>query len=39
MASDADDWRARLVDVFANNLARFRAGQPVVNQIDKARGY
>ena len=39
MASDADEWQGRLVDVFTDNLARYRIGQPVQNQIDKARGY
>jgi phosphoglycerate dehydrogenase-like enzyme len=39
MASDADDWQGRLVDVFTDNLARYQSGQPVLNQIDKMRGY
>jgi phosphoglycerate dehydrogenase-like enzyme len=39
MASDADDWQRRLADVFSENLARFRAGEPLLNQIDKTRGY
>jgi phosphoglycerate dehydrogenase-like enzyme len=39
MASDADDWQGRLVDIFTDNLARFETAQPVLNQIDKLRGY
>jgi phosphoglycerate dehydrogenase-like enzyme len=39
MASDADDWQRRLANIFGENLARFRAGEPVQNQIDKSRGY
>lgn len=39
MASDADDWPRRLAQVFSDNLARYRAGEPVINQIDKTRGY
>lgn len=39
MASDADDWQQRLADVFSENLRRYRQGEPLLNQIDKARGY
>jgi phosphoglycerate dehydrogenase-like enzyme len=39
MASDADDWQRRLAEVFSGSLARFRSGEPVLNQIDKSRGY
>jgi phosphoglycerate dehydrogenase-like enzyme len=39
MASDADDWQGRLVDIFTDNLARFETGLQVLNQIDKMRGY
>jgi phosphoglycerate dehydrogenase-like enzyme len=39
MASDADDWQQRLAEVFSENLRRYRAGEPLLNQIDKVRGY
>ncbi|MFN0073945.1 MAG: D-2-hydroxyacid dehydrogenase [Chloroflexota bacterium] len=39
MASDADDWRRRLVQVFSDNLSRYQSGEPVSNQINKLRGY
>ena len=29
----------RLVDLFADNLRRYLAGQPLVNQVDRSRGY
>jgi phosphoglycerate dehydrogenase-like enzyme len=34
----ADHWDA-VTDVFADNLRRFEAGQPLVNVVDKAAGY
>jgi phosphoglycerate dehydrogenase-like enzyme len=39
MASDAVGWQLRLADVFSENLVRYRAGEPLLNQIDKTRGY
>jgi len=27
------------VDGFSENLARYRAGEPLINQIDKSKGY
>jgi phosphoglycerate dehydrogenase-like enzyme len=39
MASDAVGWQGRLADVFSANLARYRAGETLLNQIDKTRGY
>src|SRR5699024_7800185 len=32
-------WRAALVELFAANLARWRAGEPLHNVVDKTRGY
>jgi D-2-hydroxyacid dehydrogenase (NADP+) len=29
----------RITDIFAENLARYRAGAPLTNVVDKARGY
>ena len=31
--------RQRGIDIFAENLRRYRAGQPLVNVIDKGAGY
>lgn len=39
MASDTDDWRERILDVFSDNLRRHRDGEPLHNVIDKQRGY
>jgi phosphoglycerate dehydrogenase-like enzyme len=39
MASDADDWRQRIMDVFSDNLTRYLENQPLLNVIDKQRGY
>lgn len=39
MASDADDWRQRVMDVFSENLRRYLANEPLLNVIDKQRGY
>ena len=29
----------RITDIFANNLARYLKGEPLVNVVDKTRGY
>jgi phosphoglycerate dehydrogenase-like enzyme len=39
MSGDAAGWRDRLADVFAANLARYRAGEPLLNVVDKQLGY
>ena len=39
MAFDVDRWQRRVVDGFSENLARYRAGEPLINQIDKSKGY
>jgi phosphoglycerate dehydrogenase-like enzyme len=32
-------YEKRLAEVFADNLRRYRAGEPLVNRFDPARGY
>ncbi|MHC8504200.1 D-2-hydroxyacid dehydrogenase [Pseudonocardia bannensis] len=39
MSGDTVGWRDALVELFADNLARYRAGTPLRNVVDKARGY
>lgn len=39
MSGDVVGWRGALVDLFADNLARYRAGTPLRNVVDKTRGY
>jgi phosphoglycerate dehydrogenase-like enzyme len=39
MSGDVLGWRAELMEVFAENLARYRAGEPLHNVIDKKLGY
>lgn len=39
MSGDVVGWREALVDLFADNLARFRDGRELRNVVDKARGY
>lgn len=39
MSGDAAGWRDTLVDLFVDNLTRYRAGQPLLNVVDKAHGY
>lgn len=34
-----EGWEARSVEMFADNLERWRAGQPLRNVVDPARGY
>jgi phosphoglycerate dehydrogenase-like enzyme len=39
MSGDVIGWRHALVDVFVDNLARYRAGEPLRNVVDKSLGY
>jgi phosphoglycerate dehydrogenase-like enzyme len=39
MSGDVIGWRAELADVFAANLARYRAGEPLQNVVDMQLGY
>jgi phosphoglycerate dehydrogenase-like enzyme len=39
MSGDAIGWRQSLVELFADNLARYRAGRPLRNMVDKTHGY
>jgi phosphoglycerate dehydrogenase-like enzyme len=39
MSGDVLGWRDALVELFADNLARYRAGEPLLNVVDKAHGY
>lgn len=39
MSGDVIGWRHSLVDLFADNLARYRAGAPLRNVVDKTHGY
>jgi phosphoglycerate dehydrogenase-like enzyme len=39
MSGDFVGWHQALVDVFTGNLARWQAGEPLTNQVDKAAGY
>jgi phosphoglycerate dehydrogenase-like enzyme len=39
MSGDLIGWREALVDVFTDNLARYRAGLPLRNVVDKSLGY
>ncbi|GAA1288284.1 D-2-hydroxyacid dehydrogenase [Pseudonocardia aurantiaca] len=39
MSGDVVGWRETLVELFADNLARYRAGEPLRNVVDKALGY
>jgi phosphoglycerate dehydrogenase-like enzyme len=39
MSGDVVGWQEALVDLFVENLARYRAGQPLRNVVDKTRGY
>jgi phosphoglycerate dehydrogenase-like enzyme len=39
MSGDVIGWRDRLVEVFRDNLARYRAGEPLRNVVDKTLGY
>ncbi len=39
MSGDVLGWRDALVGLFADNLARYRAGRPLRNVVDKTQGY
>ncbi|NMI00674.1 D-2-hydroxyacid dehydrogenase [Pseudonocardia sp. K10HN5] len=39
MSGDTVGWRESLVELFADNLDRYRAGTPLRNVVDKTRGY
>ncbi|HEX6353667.1 D-2-hydroxyacid dehydrogenase [Actinophytocola sp.] len=39
MSGDAVGWRSELVALFADNLRRYLEGQPLLNVVDKSRGY
>jgi len=39
MSGDVVGWRAALVDLFADNLARYTDGRPLRNVVDKRLGY
>ncbi|MFC5950811.1 D-2-hydroxyacid dehydrogenase [Pseudonocardia lutea] len=39
MSGDVVGWRGMLVDQFLDNLARYRAGEPLQNVVDKSLGY
>lgn len=39
MSGDLIGWRESLVAVFRDNLARYRAGEPLRNVVDKSLGY
>jgi phosphoglycerate dehydrogenase-like enzyme len=39
MSGDVVGWRSELVALFSDNLARYLAGQPLRNVVDKTRGY
>jgi phosphoglycerate dehydrogenase-like enzyme len=39
MSGDLIGWREALVEVFRDNLARYRAGEPLRNVVDKSLGY
>jgi phosphoglycerate dehydrogenase-like enzyme len=39
MAGDAAGWQARVLDLFGTNVERYLRGKPLLNLIDKGRGY
>ncbi len=39
MAGDAAGWREGVVELFVRNLERYLTGRPLLNVVDKARGY
>jgi len=39
VAGDAEGWERRVVDLFAENLTRYREGRPLLNVVDKGLGY
>ena len=39
MAGDAAGWREAAVELFVRNLERYLTGRPLINVVDKTRGY
>jgi len=39
MAGDAAGWREGVVELFVRNLERYLTGRPLLNIVDKMRGY
>ena len=39
MADAVSDWETRFAQFFADNLERWLAGEPLLNEVDPARGY
>ena len=39
MSGDVTGWREELVELFTRNLRRYRDGAPLLNVVDKQRGY
>jgi phosphoglycerate dehydrogenase-like enzyme len=39
MAGDAAGWREGVVELFVRNLERYLTGRPLLNVVDKTRGY
>ncbi|MGU3436091.1 D-2-hydroxyacid dehydrogenase [Actinomycetes bacterium M1A6_2h] len=39
MSGDARGWQDRMAEVFEDNAARYRAGEPLVNVVDKKAGF
>jgi len=39
MAGDAAGWRESVVELFVRNLERYLTGRPLLNVVDKTRGY
>jgi phosphoglycerate dehydrogenase-like enzyme len=39
MAGDAYGWRDALAELFRDNLRRWVGGKPLLNVIDKSKGY
>jgi hypothetical protein len=39
MSGDVVGWREALVELFVDNLVRYRTGEPLRNVVDKTRGY
>jgi phosphoglycerate dehydrogenase-like enzyme len=39
MAGDTHGWDVRVAELFAANVDRYLAGEPLINEVDQARGY
>ena len=39
MSADTAGWREQLAELFLDNLARWRVGEPLRNVVDKELGY